>query len=161
MEIFNVGNYRRKFVGAVQMHDFFSPSNADGEAKRAAMAVIAFEEMVAVLRSEALDIAIFDATNTTRARRAWLLSSLAAADPTFRCVFIESICTDEAIIRANVRETKLKSPDYVGLDAALAVGDFLQRIEHYQRIYEPLGETPDEADVPYIKLIDVGRKMIW
>lgn len=27
-------------------------------------------------------------------------------------VFVESICDDDNIIRANVRETKLKSPDY-------------------------------------------------
>jgi hypothetical protein len=27
-------------------------------------------------------------------------------------VFVESICTDEKVIAANIRETKLKSPDY-------------------------------------------------
>ena len=50
-------------------------------------------------------------------RRDWIRETLVAwsakqkkfsAQP----FFVESICTDDAIIRSNVRETKLKSPDY-------------------------------------------------
>lgn len=50
-------------------------------------------------------------------RRAWLVSELNAwggkqsVKP--RVLFLESICTDDAMIRSNVRETKLKSPDYM------------------------------------------------
>lgn len=29
-EIFNVGNYRRKLLGAHQSHDFFDPNNEQG-----------------------------------------------------------------------------------------------------------------------------------
>jgi hypothetical protein len=160
VEIFNVGNYRRKHVGAAQAHSFFDPLNKDGEAARSAVALLAFNEMVSVLLSDALDIAIFDATNTTVERRQWLVSALAAASPTFRSVFIELICNDEALIRSNVRETKLKSPDYVGVDETAAVSDFLARIDHYKSVYQPLGEHPSEKDTAYIKLIDVGKMMI-
>jgi hypothetical protein len=31
-------------------------------------------------------------------------------------LWVESVCTDESIIAANFRETKLTSPDYVGVD---------------------------------------------
>lgn len=162
IEIFNVGNYRRKYLGANQPHDFFDPTNEEGERKRNEMARIAFEEMVVALKGEAVDIAVFDATNTTRERRRWLLRALREADPTFKLVFIESICNDESIIRANVRETKLKSPDYKDQPESSAVSDFLRRIAHYTSIYQPLGsgEPGEEDDIPYIKLIDVGRQII-
>ena len=71
-----------------------------------------------------------------------------------RVIFIESIC-DEATVEANVRATKLDSPDYVGMDPDLAVADFRARIEHYAQVYEPV----DENEGSYIKLIDVGRQL--
>jgi 6-phosphofructo-2-kinase len=41
--------------------------------------------------------------------------------PPHRVVFVEIICTDERVIAANVRETKLKSPDYKHMEEAVAV----------------------------------------
>jgi hypothetical protein len=102
IEIFNVGNFRRRVLGAGQTHDFFDPRNRDGEAARRLVAQMAFDEMAAALRSEAVDVAIFDATHTTVARRRWLAEALRAVDAGFKLVFVESICTDEAVIRANV-----------------------------------------------------------
>jgi hypothetical protein len=160
-EIFNVGNYRRKQCGARQSHDFFDPANKEGEAQRAQVAALAFQDMTAFLKKDDLDVAIFDATNTTVERRQWLIASLAAVDPTIRLVFVEPICNDEAVVRSNVVETKLKSPDYKGVDEASAVSDFLARIQHYASIYEPLGVNPVEDNVPYIKLIDLGKNFVW
>ncbi len=126
-EIFNVGNYRRKILGANQPADFFDPMNEAGEGARREMARVAYEEMVELLQTDAIDIAVFDATNTTRERRHWLASALVDKEKAlggairFQLVFIESICTDETIIRANVRETKLKSPDYKDMPEAEAV----------------------------------------
>jgi 6-phosphofructo-2-kinase/fructose-2,6-biphosphatase 2 len=74
VEIFNVGNYRRKHLGAVQTHDFFNPDNVEAEAQRRAVAKMAFEDMTATIQRDGLDVAIFDATNTTVDRRAWLRS---------------------------------------------------------------------------------------
>lgn len=49
-------------------------------------------------------------------RREWIRDTLAEWSRTHQYTakefFIESICTDDKIIRSNVRETKLKSPDY-------------------------------------------------
>ena len=160
-EIFNVGNYRRKHLGARQSHDFFDPLNKEGEAQRHSVAALAFSEMAAHLRADQVDVAIFDATNTTVERRQWLAASLAAAEPSCRLVFVEPICTDEAIVRSNVVETKLKSPDYKGMEEAVAVEDFLARIQHYVSVYQPLGESPLEQNVPYIKLIDLGKQFVW
>ncbi|KAA0169694.1 hypothetical protein FNF27_06875 [Cafeteria roenbergensis] len=237
-EIYNVGNYRRKLLGAGQEHGFFDPANAAAMAQRQAMAEAALDDMVLGLRTK-LDVAIFDATNTTRERRAWLrrrldeefsdppepgcegadggaeeasgggaaagaerdwvdvtaaaaaaeapasgggagggaggqaavrpraragsnasaTSDTPCADPESRCqlVFIESICTDEEMIRANVRETKLKSPDYKDMTEQEAVKDFLRRIGHYVAVYQ---SVEDDEDCAYVKLIDVGRKLV-
>ena len=57
-----------------------------------------------------------------------------------RLVFIESICTDERVIASNVRETKLKSPDYKGETEDAAVEDFLKRIAHYVSVYQPIAD---------------------
>jgi broad specificity phosphatase PhoE len=47
-------------------------------------------------------------------------------------------------------------PDYAGMDPEQAVRDFQARIAHYARVYETVGE--DEGS--FIKLIDVGRKLV-
>jgi broad specificity phosphatase PhoE len=71
-------------------------------------------------------------------------------------VFIESICEDEAVVEANVRENKLRSPDYADVDPEEAVRDFRARIAEYERHYEPI----DDEDKSYVKLIDVGRQVV-
>lgn len=70
------------------------------------------------------------------------------------------MCNDDDIIRANVRETKLKSPDYKEVPEDMAVADFLARIQHYLSVYQPLGSDDTEDDLAYIKLIDVGKQII-
>jgi hypothetical protein len=116
-----VGNYRRKILGAYQPADFFDPANEKGEEARREMAAVAFTEMVGVLKTDVIDIAIFDATNTTQERRKWLKDALHAEEQRssikFQLVFVEPVCDDEEIIKSNVRETKLKSPDYQGKPA--------------------------------------------
>ena len=162
-EIFNVGNYRRKLLGANQPAAFFDPTNAAGNDARREMAELALEDLVSALADDTLDIGIFDATNTTSERRRWLRRALDEAGARlgmrFQLVFIESICGDEEIIRSNVQETKLKMPDYRDTDAAAAVQDFLQRIQFYADAYEPISDAAEGA-MPYIKLIDVGRQII-
>ena len=82
----------------------------------------------------------------------------------------------ESIISANIRATKLHSPDYANFDEAKAVADFKKRIAHYESVYEPLddeggpmrhqGQTNgDEAiavhsNLSWIKLIDCGRQVV-
>jgi broad specificity phosphatase PhoE len=100
------------------------------------------------------EVGIYDATNSTRARRS--IVEERCRERGIPLVFIESICNDTALIDANVRETKLKMPDYAGVDPAEAVRDFRARIAHYERVYEPI----DDSDGSYIKIIDVGQKVV-
>ncbi|XXX77179.1 6-phosphofructo-2-kinase/fructose-2,6-bisphosphatase [Sorangium sp. So ce134] len=151
--LFNVGNYRRAHLGTAQPHQFFDPDNTQGRQALLGMAMTALDDLIGWLSSGG-EVAIYDATNSTRARRNLVTERCQAHG--FPVVFIESICNDESIIETNVRETKLRSPDYQGVDPEEALRDFRARIAHYARAYEPLGE-PEKS---YIKIIDVGRQVV-
>ena len=76
-----------------------------------------------------------------------------------RCMFLESICTSDDIVESNVREVKVHSPDYKGVDANEAITDFLERIRHYEAIYEPISEE-SESHLAFIKLYNAGEKYV-
>ncbi len=67
--VFNVGNYRRRFCGAERLHEFFSAANTAAEELRTSAAAAALEDMIAWLKAGEGQVAIYDATNTTRSRR--------------------------------------------------------------------------------------------
>lgn len=151
--VFNVGNYRRERLGAQQDHRFFDPDNPDGVEARREMAMAALTDLLSWLKANG-EVGIYDATNTTRQRRTEVLKAL--HDGGVKVLFVEVICTDQAVVEANVRETKLWSPDYVGMEPERAIQDFLARIGHYERAYEPI---TDES-LSYVKLIDAGRQLL-
>lgn len=151
--VFNVGNYRRAHFGIAQPAQFFDPDNAEGRRALLGMAMNAIDDMLGWLSSGG-EVAIYDATNSTRVRRNIVTER--CKERGFSVVFIESICNDEQIIETNVREAKLRSPDYQGVEPDAALLDFRARIDHYARAYEPLGE-PEKS---YIKIIDVGRQVV-
>ena len=77
------------------------------------------------------EIAVFDATNTTRERRR-LLHQRIVVEKGFKLFFVESICNDDTIVESNIKEVKTASPDYVNVDEERVMQDFKKRIQHYQ-----------------------------
>ncbi|RKO95930.1 bifunctional 6-phosphofructo-2-kinase/fructose-2,6-bisphosphate 2-phosphatase, partial [Caulochytrium protostelioides] len=75
-------------------------------------------------------------------------------------LFIESICDREDVIMQNIREVKLSSPDYVGWDADAAVADFMARIRFYEKGYETLSVDEMDAEISFVKLINVNEQVI-
>ncbi|CAD7933544.1 unnamed protein product [Amoebophrya sp. A25] len=90
--------------------------------------------------------AIFDATNTTRSRRNRVATEIynRLGRHEVGVVFIESICSDPDVIEANLRVKFERSPDYAGKEATQARTDLERRINHYERVYEPLTEKAFE-----------------
>jgi len=120
------------------------------------MAIAALDDLLAWLSKEGR-VAIYDATNSTRERRAMILKRTKIEN--VQTVFIESVCNDPAIVDRNVRETKVSSPDYVNFGSDIeAIEDFRKRIAQYEKVYQPIDEM--ESDYSYVKLIDVGRQII-
>jgi len=107
--VFNVGQYRRARLGAQQPHDFFDPANEEGEKKRLHLAIAALDDMLEWVLSGG-HVGIYDATNTTKARRKLILAR--CAQENLEILFLESLCDDDAIIENNIRQTKLSSPEY-------------------------------------------------
>ena len=151
--VFNVGEYRRHNLGAGQSHTFFDPHNVEGARARREMAHAALHDLLQWIGGGG-EVAIYDATNSTRARRAWVRQ--VCQDAGVRVVFLEIACEDEAIIEASIRRTKVTSPDYVGRDPDDAAADFRARIAHYAESYEPV----DDPDQSFIRIVDVGRQIV-
>jgi len=147
--VFNVGEYRRARFGA-HRHSFFDPDNASGEEARWRAAMDALEDMVRWLAGDG-QVAIYDATNTTRMRRARVRECCERAG--FQVLFIEIRCDDPTIIEDNIRSTKLSSPDYEDADPDEAAADFRARIAHYERVYQPL----EEDEGAYLRVTGAGR----
>jgi broad specificity phosphatase PhoE/predicted kinase len=152
--VFNVGNYRRRMLGSTQPASFFDPGNPEGYAARRALALAALDDLVAWLRAGRGRVGIYDATNATRERRDLVTARL--AEHGLVPLFVESVCTDPAVVEANVRETKLSMPDYAGVNPDEAVTDFRERIAFYERAYEPI----DEPERVWVKLVDVGERIV-
>jgi broad specificity phosphatase PhoE/predicted kinase len=152
--VFNVGNYRRDRLGSAQPASFFDPDNPDGVAARQGLAEAALDDLCTWLGEGPGRVAIYDATNVTRARRDVVSARLARQG--LAPVFVETICDDPSVIEANIRESKLSMPDYAGMDPELAVADFRARIAHYERAYEPVEDDEGSS----VKIVDLGRRII-
>lgn len=151
--VFNVGAARRETVGSQVSHDFFDPDNPEGRKERMRLAEVVLKDMLRWL-SQSGQVAIYDATNSTRERRAWIRDSCRAQGVTV--VFIETVCDDPRVIDRNLRDTKLHSPDYVGMAPEEALADFKKRIAHYEKAYATVGDDEGMS----VKLIDEGKKVV-
>lgn len=152
--VFNVGNYRRRLLGSNQPARFFDPANEKGRAAREHMAMAALDDLVRFVSEGPGRVAIYDATNGTRARRELVRTRLEAIG--IRPIFFEVVCTDDAIVEENIRETKLSMPDYAGVEPEKAVADFRARLAFYERSYEPL----DEPDQSWMRVVDAGKQIV-
>lgn len=156
-KVFNVGQYRREAVQTYKNYEFFRSDNQEAMKIRKQCALNALRDVYTFLTREEGQVAVFDATNTTRERRSMILQF--AKERGFKVFFIESICDDPDIIAENITQVKLSSPDYKDCDREKVVEDFLKRIECYQLNYEPLHDDLD-SDLSYIKIFNVGSRYL-
>ena len=97
---------------------------------------------------------MFDATNTTIERRR-LIREIIVDKMGYKLFFVESLCDDPSIIESNIREVKVTSPDYAGMDNDDALKDFLMRINHYHDRYQTLDEI-EEKSLSFMKIFNTG-----
>ncbi|KAH3686362.1 hypothetical protein WICPIJ_002654 [Wickerhamomyces pijperi] len=139
-------------------HDasFFNPSNAKANETRERWAMDTLDTLLEYLSSDKGSIGVFDATNSTKARRKKILQRIRAQSSEVKVLFLESICSDKVLIAKNVK-LKLTGPDYRDMDPDLALRDFQQRLSNYEKAYEPID---DSEGLQYVKMIDVGKKVV-
>uniref|UniRef100_A0A8D2MIW3 6-phosphofructo-2-kinase/fructose-2,6-bisphosphatase 2 n=1 Tax=Zonotrichia albicollis TaxID=44394 RepID=A0A8D2MIW3_ZONAL len=121
-------------------------------------ALVALEDVKSYLLEECGQIAVFDATNTTRERRDLILNF--AKENAFKVFFVESVCDDPEVIAANILEVKVSSPDYPERHRENVMDDFLKRIECYKVTYQPLDPDAYDKDLSFIKVINVGQRFL-
>ncbi len=51
-------------------------------------------------------------------------------------------------------------PDYRDQDPVVALDDFKKRVALYESKYVPLGDYEEKNNMPYVQMIDVGRKVV-
>ena len=174
IQVFNVGQYRRNFIGKNMPPEFYDHDNARNSEARQACAEAAMKDMKTFLfqdrRQQALvDLAydgsavkgvdsgligIYDATNTTRKRRKWIAEQLKGLP--IKLLFIESVCTDQQIIDRNIWVSKVRNEDFEATEREKAFMEFKQRIVFYERVYEPM----DEEELSWVKMINCGQRLV-
>ena len=175
VRLFNAGNKRRTKGLAGATSSFFDASNADAKHQREQLAMETLDDLLEWLEDAPAGCAagIFDATNTTVARRRAVIERCARAEKLsstpLRLVFVESVCNDEQILRHSYR-LKLGNGDYEGREPERALADFIARVREYEKVYESISDAEakgfeDEFNtnggrLRYVQTVDAGRQLI-
>ncbi|KAF2397071.1 bifunctional 6-phosphofructo-2-kinase/fructose-2,6-bisphosphate 2-phosphatase [Trichodelitschia bisporula] len=142
-----------------QTAEFFDPNNAEAARIREQCAIDTLDELLQYILVEGGSVGILDATNSTLSRRKLVMERIREkAGDHLNVLFIESICEDETLLESNMR-LKLSGPDYKDKDPVASLTDFRKRVAIYQKNYVPLGDYEEKNNMPYVKVIDVGRKV--
>jgi len=140
--------------------EFFDPQNKSAAMIRESLAMETLHDLLDYVLDGPGSVGIFDATNSTLDRRKRVMETIRArAGAELNVLFIESLCKDENLLEANMR-LKLSGPDYRDKDPEAALADFRKRVEVYAKNYVPIGEYEERNNMPYVQMIDVGRKVI-
>lgn len=139
---------------------FFDPDNKKASQIREQVARETLDELLDYILNQNGSVGILDATNSTMDRRKMVMDRIRErAGPDLNVLFLESKCVDENLLEANMR-LKLNGPDYKDMDPRVALKDFRERVKVYEKAYVSLGDYEEEHNMPYIQMIDVGRKII-
>ncbi|SCU88487.1 LADA_0E10462g1_1 [Lachancea dasiensis] len=159
-KVFNVGNTRRQFAKDNNLQDqdskFFDPTNPESKALREKWAMDTLDQLLDYLLDGPGSVGIFDATNSTKSRRKKVLAKIHSRNNQIKVLFLESVCSDKEMVEKNIK-LKLFGPDYKGKDPEASLNDFKGRLSNYLKAYE---QVDDDENVQYIKMIDVGKKVI-
>ena len=171
-KLFNAGNKRRDKGKAGADASFFDPNNKSAQEQKEQMAMETLMDLLDWLSAQrGLACGLFDATNTTVARRRAVIERCAKATPAVTLIFLESECNDESILRANY-ELKLTNDDYkkatTDAERQAARDDFMGRVRAYEKVYEPISDaeadaidaTPELPPLRYMKIVDAGKKVV-
>ena len=138
---------------------FFDGTKAYASMTREQLSLQAFDDLLKWIEAEDGQVAIFDASNVTIARRAKLSEKVQALNAkgttSAGIVFIESVVTDPDVISSMCTWKVRHSEDFKGLGENEALADLQERISHYEKQYQ----TVREVEGPYIKMFDLRAKV--
>jgi 6-phosphofructo-2-kinase len=154
------GEQEKEEEGMDQSADFFDPNNQKAAQIREQCAMETLDDLLDYILDGNGSVGIFDATNSTLGRRKQIMEKIRSrAGPELNVLFVESVCQDKSLLESNMR-LKLSGPDYQDKDPHAALEDFKKRVAIYEKNYVPIGDYEEDHNMPYVKMIDVGRKMV-
>eukprot|EP00392_Amoebophrya_sp_AT5.2_P002708 g2713.t1 len=162
-KIFNVGDYRRVICGNHLAPTFFDHKKPENLRKREAACEAAMLDLVHwMCQDGGARIAFFDATNSSRERRQWVMDQVRRHISAVKLIFVESVVTDDAIVDANIRAVKLGSPDFHNVEETIAVREFRERIKYYEEVYCSVDETnkTEEGRAMWVKVVNLHRYVV-
>ncbi|KKK15503.1 hypothetical protein P175DRAFT_0438375 [Aspergillus ochraceoroseus IBT 24754] len=143
-----------------QSASFFDPQNQMAVKLREQVALDTLDELLDYILDQGGSVGILDATNSTLERRKAVVEHIRnRAGPELGVLFLESSCVDPVLLEANMR-LKLSGPDYKDQDPVKSLEDFKKRVALYEQSYVPLGDYEESNNMPYIRMVDVGRKIV-
>ncbi|CAN3374919.1 hypothetical protein DIURU_003698 [Diutina rugosa] len=151
-----------KQQGTAHNAAFFDPKNKASIQIREKWAMDTLDQLLDYVLEGQGSVGIFDATNSTKLRRSRVLRRIQQrSNGELKVLFLESICSDPAILEANIR-LKLSGPDYKDMDPEVALKDFEGRLQNYEKAYETIDEDEEESlkGMQYVKMINVGKKVV-
>ncbi|KAF4564717.1 hypothetical protein EYR40_010889 [Pleurotus pulmonarius] len=156
-QVVSLGDYRRKTLGGAQKlpPDYFTLGEKSPETMALRQKIAeGCEQLIWDFFSGGGQVVIYDANNGTRAARQTLAEKFDKKG--IHVIFLESLCDNKEIIEQNIRSVKISSPDYRGWDPNKAVEDYFIRIRDHEKYYE----TVEETNWPFIRIINVGEKIM-
>lgn len=152
-KIFNAGNIRRKLNTTMTLannsaEDLFNPKNSD---KKAVYAKIAFDNIINDINDNICDLAIFDATNSTKKRRNLIYDQISQFNNNNNnttnfnlCpIVLQITCSDKNFIKFNIHN-KTFNEDYFNQPYESSIRDFSKRLYQYHSQFVPY--TVEEFD---------------
>ena len=123
MEVFNVGEYRRKFFNGRKEADWFDNSNTEAVQMREEVNDRAIADMEVFLNTYNNGIVILDSVNASFDRRLEIQSRMHACGA--KVLFIEVQNTSESELSTNCIDVATTCPDYKDMDNDAAVCGYL------------------------------------
>lgn len=166
IDSFNAGHFRRKLSNFKdQTSDYFSVTNSEAKQQREVFAHIALDHLLNSLLGNQINIGIFDATNTSRARRDYIFQTIKEKEIKtgikINTAILHVKCTDHKLWRYNV-DGKTMGPDYSTMNYEKAINDFIKRADQYKEAFEDI--TPEELHKHqgsvYIEIDNAGKDYI-
>ncbi|KAJ3761562.1 6-phosphofructo-2-kinase-domain-containing protein [Lentinula raphanica] len=160
-QVVSLGDYRRKMLGGLGggkglPGDYFSLGEKSASTNALRLQILrGCESQISHFFEHAKgQVVIYDANNGTRHARKALAEKWAGRG--VHVIMLESVCDNKEIIEGNIRSVKISSPDYRDWDPDKAVEDYYNRIRDHEKYYEPV----EEKDWPYIRIFNVGERIM-
>ncbi|KAG1736075.1 6-phosphofructo-2-kinase-domain-containing protein [Suillus paluster] len=156
-QVVSLGDYRRKILGGTKKlpPDYFTLGEKSPETMALRKEISdGCEKLIEDFFESGGQVVIYDANNGSRTVRQALAEKYDKQG--VHVIILESVCDNKEIIETNIRNVKISSPDYRGWDPDKAVEDYYGRIRDREKSYE----TVEETTWPFIRIINVGEKIM-